>query len=75
MWREIALTIYGLVGYPLFTILLSQFAALIVHRTVREMEIRILHSPLTEKEFHYVAKMYGNDEVIVRKTLIFFNRS
>lgn len=61
--REIALTVYGLVGYPLFAILLSQFAALIVNRTVREQEIRILHSPLTEREFNYAANLYGNDEV------------
>jgi hypothetical protein len=63
MFREISLTIYAIIGYPLFALLLSQFAALIVRKTIREQEIRILNSPLTEKEYDYAANLYGNDEV------------
>jgi len=62
--REIALLIYVIIGYPLFTVLLGQFASLMVERTVREHEMSVLSTPLTEKEYNYAANLYGDDELI-----------
>jgi hypothetical protein len=63
MVREILLTVYVLIGYPLFTILLGQFASLFIEHTVREHEKEILRSPLSEEEYRYAANLYGDDEV------------
>lgn len=63
MTREILLTIYVLIGYPLFTILLGQFASLFIEHTVREHEKQILRSPLSEEEYRYAANLYSADEV------------
>jgi hypothetical protein len=63
MTREILLTVYVFIGYPLFTVLLGQFASLFIEQTVREHEKKILQSPLTEEEYHYAANLYGDDEV------------
>eukprot|EP00604_Paraphysomonas_vestita_P004245 CAMPEP_0174824870 /NCGR_PEP_ID=MMETSP1107-20130205/38925_1 /TAXON_ID=36770 /ORGANISM="Paraphysomonas vestita, Strain GFlagA" /LENGTH=298 /DNA_ID=CAMNT_0016054487 /DNA_START=128 /DNA_END=1021 /DNA_ORIENTATION=- len=64
MIREILVTIYVLIGYPLFTILLGQFASLFIEHTVREHEKQILKSPLSEEEYRYAANLYGDDELI-----------
>jgi hypothetical protein len=61
--REILLLIYVLVGYPLFTVLLGQFAEVVIRSTVREHETNILYTPLTKKEYDYAANLYGQDEV------------
>jgi hypothetical protein len=63
MTRELLLTCYVLIGYPLFTILLGQFASLFIEHTVREHEKNILRCPLTEEEYQYAANLYGADEV------------
>ena len=65
LFREICLLIYVFVGYPLFTILLGQFAALMIERTVRDHEMQVISSPLTEKEYNYAANLYENDSVRV----------
>jgi hypothetical protein len=70
--RELLLTCYVLIGYPLFTILLGQFASLFIEHTVREHEKNILRCPLTEEEYRYAANLYGADEVTLHLLCLHF---
>jgi hypothetical protein len=62
--REMFLSLYVIVGVPLFTISLGQVTAFVVKRAVRNHESAILNCPLTEEEYNYAANLYDNDEVI-----------
>lgn len=60
-FREIFLSIYMLIGCPLFTLALGQFAKFMIDRTIKRHEISILHTPITQEEFKYAANLYGED--------------
>jgi hypothetical protein len=59
--REIILTVYVIVGLPLFTLALGQTANFMIERTVRNYEMKIMRSPLSNEEYNFAANMYGND--------------
>jgi hypothetical protein len=63
-YRGIAMSVYLLVGVPLFTLALAQLAGLVINKAVRENEYKIIHQPLTQDEYNYAANLYGNDEVL-----------
>lgn len=60
-FREMFLSIYMLIGCPLFTLALGQFAKFMIDRTIKKHEITILHTPITQEEFKYAANLYGDD--------------
>ena len=63
-FRGLALSVYLLVGVPLFTLALAQFAGMAINKAVRENEYKIINQPLTQDEYSYAANLYGNDEVL-----------
>jgi hypothetical protein len=64
-FRELFLSIYMLIGCPLFTLALGQFAKYMIDRAVKQHEITILHTPITEGEFKYAATLYGDDPEVM----------
>lgn len=64
IYRGIALSVYLLVGVPLFTLAMAQLAQLVINKAVRENEYKIINQPLTQEEYNYAANLYGNDEVL-----------
>jgi hypothetical protein len=59
--REMFLSLYMLIGCPLFTLALGQFAKYMIDRAIKQHEITILHTPITQEEFKYAANLYGDD--------------
>lgn len=48
MYRGIVMSLYLLVGVPLFTVSLAQLAQLVINKAVRENEYKIINQPLTQ---------------------------
>jgi hypothetical protein len=63
-YRGLAMSLYLIIGVPLFTLMLAQLAGLFINRAVRENEYKIIHQPLTQEEYNYAANLYDNDEVL-----------
>lgn len=57
LFREAFLSLYILVGVPLFTACLGQFADLMVKRSIAQHEIDVLKYPLTPEEFEYASAL------------------
>lgn len=62
--REIILTVYVVIGCPLFTLALGQSANFMIERAVRNYEMNIMRSPLSNEEYNFAANMYGNDSTL-----------
>jgi hypothetical protein len=63
-FRGIFLSVYIMVGVPLFAVCVAQFAGVLIKRAVRKREVDILHTPLTEEEYQFAANFYGDDAVL-----------
>lgn len=62
--RAVLVSLYLVVGVPLFAFTVGQLARLMMERVIRSNERGIIHKPLTEDEYNYAANLYGTDEVI-----------
>jgi hypothetical protein len=63
-FNGIFVSIYMIIGCPLFALAFGQFATVMIERAVREHEKNILHTPLTAEEYRFAANLYGDDELI-----------
>jgi hypothetical protein len=64
VFRGTFLSLFLIVGCPLFGLFTAQFAGAMIARAIRERERVILHTPLTKDEYVYAANLYGDDELL-----------
>jgi hypothetical protein len=63
-FRAIFLTVYIIIGCPLFTLAVAQFGGVLVEHAIREHERQVLRKPLTKVEYIFAANLYGNDDML-----------
>ena len=60
--RASFMTLYLVIGVPLFTLTLGQFSLALVERAVRKKELDALLQPLNEEEYFYACKLDSRNE-------------
>lgn len=60
-WQSVLLSLYIIVGVPLFTFAFGQFALAIVERAIRADERKVLERPLTISEFQLLRSLHHQD--------------
>lgn len=58
----IFLSFYIIIGVPLFAYAVGQVAGIMIERSVRADEKKILLTPLSKEEYDFACKLYGDDE-------------
>jgi hypothetical protein len=56
------LSVYIIIGVPLFAYAVGQVAGIMIERSVRADEKKILLTPLSKEEYDFACKLYGDDE-------------
>jgi hypothetical protein len=55
-FRSLFLTLYLIIGTPLFTLMMGQFAGLVIDRAVHASELANMEKPLSDEEFAFASR-------------------
>lgn len=70
-WQSLLLSLYIIIGVPLFTFAFGQFALAIVERAIRADERKVLERPLTQAEFQLLRSLHHREVGQIGRTDVF----
>ena len=63
-YMAIFLSIYVIIGVPLFAYAVGMVAGILIERSIRAEEKAILLTPLSKEEYNFACKLYGDDDTL-----------